>query len=197
MRSHRLGQALRALWQAALSLDPTRPVRLRKLGALVVVTLFAACLALWSARELGGTANHHLTWQPWKNHAANWLLPTVAARDISASQLALVSAANYEATVAPDSIASIFGVGLATGTLVGGDSDPNTPGIQLPTQLAGTTVEINGQRAPLFFRFSRANQPTDSKNHHPRQCQRIGQSLRRNNKYRHGANRAIRSRPVY
>ncbi|NOT62731.1 MAG: hypothetical protein HOP19_21190, partial [Acidobacteria bacterium] len=78
-------------------------------------------------------------------------LPVAAARDISAAQIAVVSAASYETTVAPDSIASIFGTGLATQVAIGNDTDPNTSGIQLPTQLAGTTVEINGKRAPLFF----------------------------------------------
>lgn len=35
--------------------------------------------------------------------------------------------------------------------LVATDADPNTPGIQLPTTLGGTTAEVNGQRAGLFF----------------------------------------------
>lgn len=61
-----------------------------------------------------------------------------------------VSAASFEAPVAPESIVSAFGVNLATQTVSGADTDP-APGIQLPTQLAGTTVEVNGQRAALFF----------------------------------------------
>ena len=116
MRSHRLETALRALWQTALSLAPTRPVRLRKFGTFIVIAVFAA----------------YITLQRWESRAIKLLTPTVAARDITASPLALVSAANYEATVAPDSIAAIFGVNLATATLEGGDSDPNNPGIQLP-----------------------------------------------------------------
>jgi uncharacterized protein (TIGR03437 family) len=76
-----------------------------------------------------------------------------AARDISASAVATVSAASFEATpVAPESIVASFGLNLATRTaLAAGDADPNTPGIQLPTELAGTTVEVNGRRAGLFF----------------------------------------------
>lgn len=78
---------------------------------------------------------------------------SVAARDIIGVGVATVSAASFEATpVAPDSIVSSFGVNLATRTAVAtGDADPNTPGIQLPTELAGTTVEVNGRRAGLFF----------------------------------------------
>ncbi len=74
------------------------------------------------------------------------------ARDISAVAVSTVSAASFEAVaIAPDSIVAAFGAGLATQTIVASDADPSQPGIQLPTQLAGTTVEINGRRAGLFF----------------------------------------------
>ena len=79
--------------------------------------------------------------------------PVGAAFDISATPVTTVSAAAYNDTlsVAPDSIVSAFGSQLATTTLIGGDTDPNTPGVQLPTELGGTTVEVNGRKAPLFF----------------------------------------------
>ncbi len=56
-----------------------------------------------------------------------------------------VPAASFESTaVAPDSIAAAFGSQLATQTAVAAS-------LPLPTELGGTTVEINGRRAGLFF----------------------------------------------
>jgi uncharacterized protein (TIGR03437 family) len=79
-------------------------------------------------------------------------LVSSAARDVSNSAVATVSAASFEATaVAPDSIVSSFGVNLATRTATATDANPNTSAIELPTELAGTTVEVNGKRAGLFF----------------------------------------------
>ena len=49
------------------------------------------------------------------------------------------------AAMAPDTIASVFGVNLASGTLVA------QAGQSLPTQLGGTSVEVNGVAAELFF----------------------------------------------
>lgn len=63
-----------------------------------------------------------------------------------------ISAASFESTeVAPESIVAAFGTSLATQTVVATDVDPAMPGIQLPTDLGGTTVEVNGRRAGLFF----------------------------------------------
>jgi uncharacterized protein (TIGR03437 family) len=59
------------------------------------------------------------------------------------NSVAIVSAASFANTVAPDSIASIFGSGLATSTAIA-DRQP------LPTELAGTTVTIGGVATPLF-----------------------------------------------
>lgn len=56
----------------------------------------------------------------------------------------VVSAANYLAPVAPDSIAALFGQNLATRTDVAA-AQP------LPKALAGTTVKVNGELAQLFF----------------------------------------------
>ncbi len=137
MRSHRLGRASRALWQAVSRSTPICLFRSRQRSAFAVVIVSVIGLGL--ARD----------WQ--ESRVIRFLMPAAAARDITAAQIAVVSAASYDLTVAPDSIVAIFGVNLATQTAIGGDADPNTPGIQLPTQLAGTTVEVNGQRAPLFF----------------------------------------------
>ncbi|MGH9842189.1 MAG: IPT/TIG domain-containing protein, partial [Blastocatellia bacterium] len=78
---------------------------------------------------------------------------SVSARfDISSTPVTTVSAASFEGlAVASDSIVAAFGQDLATSTLTAFDTDPSTPGIQLPTQLGGTTVEVNGRRAGLFF----------------------------------------------
>lgn len=61
-----------------------------------------------------------------------------------AAQVALVNAASYDATVAPGSIAALFGAGLATQTQVAAS-------LPLPKTLGGVTVKINNLDAPLFF----------------------------------------------
>jgi uncharacterized protein (TIGR03437 family) len=82
--------------------------------------------------------------------SAKILTPTLL--DVTSTNVATVSAASFENTpVAPDSIVAAFGTQLATQTTSASDADPNTPGIQLPTTLAGTTVEVNGRPAGLFF----------------------------------------------
>ncbi|MBI1763765.1 MAG: FG-GAP repeat protein [Acidobacteria bacterium] len=79
-----------------------------------------------------------------RNLAATAALPGRLAVDINANAVATVSAASFEAGAAPDSIVASFGAGLATQNA----SATTTP---LPTQLGGTTVEVNGVRAGLFF----------------------------------------------
>ncbi len=79
---------------------------------------------------------------------------TIAGQTFTVTQsapnaLGSVSAASYQAPFAPDSIATIFGTGLATRTEVA----TTTP---LPTTLAGTTVRVRDSAgaellAPLFF----------------------------------------------
>lgn len=56
----------------------------------------------------------------------------------------VVNAADYTAAVAPGSLIAVFGSGLAAST----SSASITP---LPTSIAGTSVEVNGQAIPLFF----------------------------------------------
>ncbi len=68
-----------------------------------------------------------------------------------------VTGASYRGVpMARESIVSTFGGRLGTRTLGAFDADPNTPGIQLPTTLAGTTVKVKDRQgierlAPLFF----------------------------------------------
>ena len=56
----------------------------------------------------------------------------------------LVEAAGYSARVTAGSIVSLFGTNLASTT-------SGTSTVPLPTSLAGTSVLVNGQAAPLFF----------------------------------------------
>jgi uncharacterized protein (TIGR03437 family) len=80
---------------------------------------------------------------------------SVQSQSDSAAQtdtLVNVCAANYfRNTIAFDSIVAAFGSKLATATVVAGDADPQTPGIQLPTTLGGVSVRVAGKLAPLFF----------------------------------------------
>jgi uncharacterized protein (TIGR03437 family) len=61
--------------------------------------------------------------------------------------LRVVSSASYLATVAPESLATAYGSGLAVSTA---QSAPDSAG-NLPVELAGTRVEINGRAAQLVF----------------------------------------------
>jgi uncharacterized protein (TIGR03437 family) len=63
------------------------------------------------------------------------------------AQIAIVNAASYQPLVAPNSLATIFGSNLANGTA---SAQKGTNG-QLPTQLAGVTVQINSVAAPLLY----------------------------------------------
>ncbi len=67
------------------------------------------------------------------------------AAGLQQTPVVTVSAASYETTaIAPDSIVAAFGAQLATQTVV-------ATALPLPTELGGTTVEVNGRRAGLFF----------------------------------------------
>jgi uncharacterized protein (TIGR03437 family) len=61
--------------------------------------------------------------------------------------ITVVSAANYGKVIAPDSLASIFGVSLARST-ASATLDANG---QLPTELVSTRVQVNGQDASLIY----------------------------------------------
>lgn len=69
-----------------------------------------------------------------------------------------VNGASFSTTapLTANGISSVFGLDLATTTEAATDADPNTPGIQLPTTLGGTTVKVkdslNVERdAGLFY----------------------------------------------
>jgi len=66
------------------------------------------------------------------------------------------AASFYGGALAPEEIVAAYGIGMATGTQLATDIDPNTPGEQLPTTLLGTTVKVTDsagteRAAPLFF----------------------------------------------
>ncbi|MFN0107796.1 MAG: carboxypeptidase regulatory-like domain-containing protein [Blastocatellia bacterium] len=70
--------------------------------------------------------------------------PPAQASSRTAAPVALVNAASYEATVAPGSIAALFGASLSTQTVIASS-------LPLPKTLGGVTVKIGGIDAPLFF----------------------------------------------
>ena len=73
-----------------------------------------------------------------------WWMPQPAQARVAAP-VALVNAASYDPTVAPGSIAALFGSEL---TALGAQTATTIP---LPNSLAGLSVKINGLTAPLFF----------------------------------------------
>jgi uncharacterized protein (TIGR03437 family) len=78
-----------------------------------------------------------------------WLvgIAAIVAASAQPGPATIVSAASYQAVVAPNSLASIFGSGLANST-ASAQLDANG---QLPTLLAGTAVEVNGEAAALIY----------------------------------------------
>ena len=71
-------------------------------------------------------------------------VPVAALANLNATPAVTVDAARYGASVAPESIAAVFGTTLATANV----SATSTP---LPIALDGTSVYVNGFPAPLFF----------------------------------------------
>jgi uncharacterized protein (TIGR03437 family) len=135
MNSRRVGQTLVRLLRTSVSAQ--------RICFFVLLAVLALGIGGASARRAGKQEHRAAAYA----HRAS-----MAARDISATPVTTVSAASYEGlTIAPDSIAAAFGAQLATQAAIASDADPSTPGIQLPTQLLGTTVEVNGRRAGLFF----------------------------------------------
>jgi len=77
-----------------------------------------------------------------------WWLALLASLSFAQTQpFAVVSAASYQAVVAPDSLATIFGVNLAAAA-ASATLDANG---QLPTVLGGTTVMVDGVAAALIY----------------------------------------------
>jgi len=71
--------------------------------------------------------------------------------DRNAQSATIVISSDYDANAAPGAMVSIFGTKLATGNETAMDMDPVTPGIQLPDELAGTRVFVNGRQASLLY----------------------------------------------
>ncbi len=112
----------------------------------------------WAARV---GANSHVKWANFTETAAAWVaaggvnsrvedLSKLTGTPAPTANVATVNAASYgTGAVAVESIVSLFGANLATGTQVGST-------VPLPTSLAGTTVKLrdssgNERLAPLFF----------------------------------------------
>jgi hypothetical protein len=77
--------------------------------------------------------------------ALSLLLSWQGVRRVSGQNaVTTVSAASYTPLLAPDSIAAAYGARLATQTT-------SAISLPLPTNLAGTTVRVNGVLAGLFF----------------------------------------------
>jgi uncharacterized protein (TIGR03437 family) len=72
----------------------------------------------------------------------------LARAQTNSATLTVVSAASYQPTVAADSLATIFGTNLANSTAVIQQLDASG---NLPTQLAGTQVNVNGEPAGLLY----------------------------------------------
>ncbi len=123
------------------------------LSIIVVFALGAGAMAARSSKEptQSNTAPSVAGLPPASY--AHTVAPVGAAFDVSSTPVSTVSAAAYASvlSVAPDSIVAAFGIGLANSTIIASDADPNTPGVQLPTDLGGTSVEVNGRKAGLFF----------------------------------------------
>ena len=74
-------------------------------------------------------------------------LPAAPAAIAQSTSITMVNAASYGRTIAPDSLATIFGANLAQ-TTASATLDPSG---QLPTELASTSVTINGVLASLVY----------------------------------------------
>ncbi len=122
------------------------------LSLIVVFALGAGAMTTSWIGETTKTNTSSLSGIPPASFA-HAVTPVGAAFDISATPVTTVSAAAYNDTlaVAPDAIVAAFGSQLASSIIVATDADPNTPGVQLPTELGGTTVEVNSRKAGLFF----------------------------------------------
>src|ERR1035438_10163373 len=96
-----------------------------------------------------GSAERQFCMQPRRLVLSIVLLafPAAPAAFAQSTPITVVNAASYGRTIAPDSLATIFGAGLAQ-TTASATLDPNG---QLPTELASTSVTINSVPAPLVY----------------------------------------------
>jgi uncharacterized protein (TIGR03437 family) len=135
-------------------------LRQRKLMVLILtLSLLAGAGVVAARRVIERQARAQLVEaaipQPIPSAIASHLVRPVGAIpfDAAADPVTTTSAAAFGTVpfVAPESIVSAFGTKLASQTVIASDADPNKPGTQLPTELAGTSVEVNGRKAGLFF----------------------------------------------
>jgi hypothetical protein len=98
-------------------------------------------MVLLTARQ-GGTDANNIAYSTAVTAATS----TATAQLTSTAEAADLAGGGDAAQVAPGTIVSILGQGLASGQAA---ADPNAA--QLPTELAGAQVYFNGIRAPLLF----------------------------------------------
>ncbi len=158
MISLRVGQTLARMSHAYASAQRSRRYFILPGLTLVlaITTSLGVTMARWGNPYQRSIPERSPDSAPFVSPAIFPILSTAAAplalRDVSSQGVTSVSAASFEETpVAPESIVAAFGLPLATQTAVATDANPNTPEIELPTQLGGTTVEVNGRRAELFY----------------------------------------------
>ncbi|MCW5971094.1 MAG: putative Ig domain-containing protein [Blastocatellales bacterium] len=110
--------------------------------------------------QIRGSAHQSMRRQTWKKYFYAGIIlplisaiasttPGISARAVQSSQVVTVSAADFQARIAPDSIVATFGAGLSTTTLA-------AESLPLPTELGGTTVTVRDSQgrdfaAPLLF----------------------------------------------
>lgn len=90
-------------------------------------------------------------------YGSNLMVRAIVSAGATTRSVVSVSAASFNGeALAREEIVAAFGVGMATGVQMATDTDPSTPGVQLPTTMLGTTVKVTDsagieRAAPLFF----------------------------------------------
>ena len=108
----------------------------------------------WMSKQEGVIAHRNLE---SKTIVGDFGINLEVLESIGVGAINSVSAATFAAgDLAPELITAAFGGKLATMTAFATDTDPGTPGIQLPTNLAGTTVSFRDSQgmnrlSPLLF----------------------------------------------
>lgn len=124
----------------------TRRNGLALLLAFLVLISAGVAAARWGnvIRQTRGQAMKALPEMAIPPVTASHMVRAVATAPLETATTLSAAAYNSVPFVAPESIVAVFGLELATTTLVAN----TTP---LPTTLGGTTVEVNGRKAGLFF----------------------------------------------
>jgi uncharacterized protein (TIGR03437 family) len=100
-----------------------------------------------SAATLAKITRYRLAWESYFAQSTDYLatINTGLAALTTSRWIAMTNGASYTNVLTPGAIGSIFGQGLASGTVNA------TLGQALPTSLGGIEVKVNGVSAPLFF----------------------------------------------